>query len=211
MMTQQGLVLEQLLSGQFICEVSDEEAWRYLQTDSNTQKIETQLNLLNRTLATAAEGEVFYAAYRSLADKERKVLSGQFQDVANNLLPLVEWLLLVQEAAGNDMPLSRGMPIRLNELQTVIEDTPAFAEQIEKISRYRLFNSTSTTLDGQIKQVFKRLVDLGYLLKPNPEKQLFIATGKIDYLFEVLRFIDDAENLSLSQQAEMAAKQESLL
>lgn len=211
MMTQQGLVLEQLLSGQFICEVSDEEAWRYLQTDNNIQKIETQLNLLNRTLATAAEGEVFYAAYRSLADKERKVLSSQFQDVANNLLPLVEWLLLVQEAAGNDMPLSRGMPIRLNELQTVIEDTPAFAEQIEKISRYRLFNSTSTTLDGQIKQVFKRLVDLGYLLKPNPEKQLFIATGKIDYLFEVLRFIDDAENLSLSQQAEMAAKQESLL
>lgn len=54
-------------------------------------------------------------------------------------------------------------------------------------------------------------MDLGYLLKPNPEKQLFIATGKIDYLFEVLRFIDDAENLSLSQQAEMAAKQESLL
>lgn len=211
MMTQQGLVLEQLLSGQFICEVSDEEAWRYLQGESNAQKIETQLNLLNRTLATAAEGEVFYAAYQDLADKERKVLSSQFQDIANNLLPLVEWLLLVQEAAGSDMPVSRGLPIRLNELQTVIEDTPAFAEQIEKISRYRLFGSTSTTLDGQIKQVFKRLVDLGYLLKPNPEKQLFIATGKIDYLFEVLRFIDDAENLSLSQQAEMAAKQESLL
>ncbi|BDX08491.1 hypothetical protein [Planctobacterium marinum] len=211
MMTQQGLVLEQLLSGQFICEVSDEEAWRYLSGESNAQKIETQLNLLNRTLATAAEGEVYYAAYQDLADKERKVLSSQFQDIANNLLPLVEWLLLVQEAAGSDMPVSRGLPIRLNELQSVIEDTPAFAEQIEKISRYRLFGSTSTTLDGQIKQVFKRLVDLGYLLKPNPEKQLFIATGKIDYLFEVLRFIDDAENLSLSQQAEMAAKQESLL
>ena len=211
MMTQQGLVLEQLLSGQFICEVSDEEAWRYLSGESNAQKIETQLNLLNRTLATAAEGEVYYAAYQDLADKERKVLSSQFQDVANNLLPLVEWLLLVQEAAGSDMPVSRGLPIRLNELQSVIEDTPAFAEQIEKISRYRLFGSTSTTLDGQIKQVFKRLVDLGYLLKPNPEKQLFIATGKIDYLFEVLRFIDDAENLSLSQQAELAAKQESLL
>ena len=211
MMTQQGLVLEQLLSGQFICEVSDEEAWRYLSGESNAQKIETQLNLLNRTLATAAEGEVYYAAYRTLAEQERKVLSSQFQDIANNLMPLVEWLLLVQEAAGSDMPVSRGMPIRLNELQSVIEDTPAFAEQIEKISRYRLFGSTSTTLDGQIKQVFKRLVDLGYLLKPNPEKQLFIATGKIDYLFEVLRFIDDAENLSLSQQAEMAAKQESLL
>lgn len=211
MMTQQGLVLEQLLSGEFICEVSHEEAWRYLQVESNAQKIETQLNLLNRTLSDAAEGEVFYASYQTLNDPERKVLGSQFQEVANNMLPLVEWLLLVQEAAGSDMPVTRGTPLRLNELQTVIEDTPAWAEQLEKISRYKLFNSTSTTLDGQIKQVFKRLTDMGYLIKPNPEKQLFMATGKIDYLFEVLRFIDDTENLTLSQQAEMAQKQESLL
>jgi len=211
MMTQQGLVLEQLLSGQFICEVSSEEAWRYLQVENNAQKIESQLNLLNRTLSKAAEGEVFYASYLTLGDPERKVLSSQFQEIASNMMPLVEWLLLVQESSGTDMPITRGSPIRLNELQTVIEDTPAWAEQLAKIARYRLFNSTSVSVDGQIKQVFKRLTDMGYLVKPNPDKQLFIATGKIDYLFEVLHFIDDTENLSLSQQAEIAQKQESLL
>lgn len=211
MMTQQGLVLEQLLSGEFICEVSHEDAFRYLQVERNAQNIETQLNLLNRSLSKAAEGEVFYASYLTLGDTERKVLSSQFQDTASYLMPLVEWLLLVQEASGTDMPLTQGTPIRLNELQTIIEDTPAWSEQLEKISRYRLFNSTSVNLDGQIKQVFKRLTELGYLVKPNPEKQLFIATGKIDYLFEVLHFIDDTENLTLSQQAEMAQKQESLL
>jgi len=211
MMTQQGAVLEKLLSGQFICEVSHEEAWQYLQIDSHVQKIEQQLNLLNRTLSKAAEGEVFYASYLTLGDNERKVLTSQFQETASNLLPLVEWLLLVQEATGTDMPVSRGTPVRLNELQGVIEDTPAWAEQLGKIARYRLFNSTSTTVEGQIKQVFKRLTDMGYLIKPNPDKQLFIATGKIDYLFDVLHFIDDTENLSLSQQAELAQKQESLL
>ena len=211
MMTQQGLVLEQLLSGEFICEVSHEEAWRYLQVERNAQNVETQLNLLNRTLSKAAEGEVFYASYLTLGETERKVLSSQFQDIASNMLPLVEWLLLVQEALGTDMPLTQGSPIRLNELQSVIEDTPAWAEQLAKIARYKLFNSTSVNLDGQLKQVFKRLTDMGYLMKPNPEKQLFIATGKVDYLFEVLHFIDDTENLTLSQQAEMAQKQESLL
>lgn len=211
MMTQQGLVLEQLLSGEFVCEVSHEEAFRYLQVERNAENIEKQLNLLNRTLSKAAEGEVFYASYLTLGDPERKVLSSQFQEIASSLMPLVEWLLLVQEASGTDMPLTQGTPIRLNELQTIIEDTPAWSEQLEKISRYRLFNSTSVNLDGQLKQVFKRLTELGYLIKPNPEKQLFIATGKIDYLFEVLHFIDDTENLTLSQQAEMAQKQESLL
>jgi hypothetical protein len=211
MITEQGRVLELLLSGCFVCQVSDEEAWRFLKTSGNGDKIESQLNVLNRTLASAADGEVFFAAYQSLYDNERKQLGSQFQDITSHLMPLVEWLLLVQQANSSDVPVSQGTALRLNELQTIIEDTPAFAEQIEKISRNRLFGSTSTQLDGQLKQVFKRLTELGYLLRPNAEKQIYIATGKIEYLYDVLKFIDETEALSLTAQAEQAVQQGSLL
>lgn len=211
MMTEQGRVLEQLLSGSFICQISDEDSWRYLKNSAQAERIEQQLNILNRTLTHCADGEVFYAAYLTLGEPERKMLGNQFQETAAGLLPLVEWLLLVQEAAGNDMPLSQGQAIRLPELQTQIEDTPAFKEQLGKIARYRLFNSTSMEVDGQLKQLFKKLTELGYLLRPNPDKQIYLATGKVDYLFEVLRFIDETESLSLSEQAEQAAMQGSLL
>ncbi|MGO4893926.1 condensin complex protein MksE [Flavobacterium sp. W21_SRS_FM6] len=211
MITEQGRILELLLSGAFICQISDEEAWRFLKTSGNSDKIETQLNVLNRTLASAAEGDVFFAAYQSLYDNERKQLGGQFQEISSQLMPLVEWLLLVQQANGSDVPVTQGTAIRLNELQTTIEDTPAFAEQLEKISRNRLFGSTSTQLDGQLKLVFNRLTQLGYLLKPNVEKQIFIATGKVEYLYDVLKFIDETEALSLTEQAENAVQQGSLL
>lgn len=211
MITEQGRILESLLSGGFICQVSDEDAWRFLKTSGNADKVETQLNVLNRTLASAAEGEVFYAAYQTLAEPERKVLGSQFQDISTNLLPLVEWLLLVQQAGGSDVPVTQGSALRLNELQSSIEDTPAFAEQLEKISRYRLFGSTSTHLEGQLKQVFKRLTDMGYLLKPNQDKQIYLATGKIEYLYEVIRFIDETEALSLAEQAEQSVQQGNLL
>ncbi|MDM7861882.1 hypothetical protein QTP81_14865 [Alteromonas sp. ASW11-36] len=211
MMNQQGRVLTQLLQGQFICQISDEEAWRYLKNSANRDALEPHLNLLNRTLTSTADGDVFFVGYTALGEDERKILGQQFQEVSSSLRPLVDWLLLVQQAQGSDVPVTMGTPIRLTELQTIIEDTPAFAEQLEKISRYRLFGSTSTQVDGQIKQVFKRLTDLGYLLKPNPEKQIFIATGKIDYLYEVLRFIDETESLSLAEQAQMASEQGSLL
>ncbi|MDP5030434.1 MAG: hypothetical protein NWQ54_10995 [Paraglaciecola sp.] len=211
MITEQGRILELLLSGAFICQISDEEAWRFLKTSGNSDKIETQLNVLNRTLASAAEGDVFFAAYQSLYDNERKQLGGQFQEISSQLMPLVEWLLLVQQANGSDVPVTQGTAIRLNELQTTIEDTPAFAEQLEKISRNRLFGSTSTQLDGQLKLVFNRLTQLGYVLKPNVEKQIFIATGKVEYLYDVLKFIDETEALSLTEQAENAVQQGSLL
>jgi len=211
MMTEQGRVLSALLQGTFICQVTDEEAWRFLKNREKAQQLEPHLALLNRTLSSTAEGDVFFASYLTIGEAERKILTQQFQDTASNLVPLVEWLLLVQQANESDMPVTMGNAIRLNELQTTIEDTPAYAEQLEKISRYRMFGSTSVNLDGQLKQVFKRLTDMGYLTKPNSEKQIYLATGRIEHLYEMLRFIDETEALSLSEQADAAITQGSLL
>ncbi|MCH1918257.1 hypothetical protein L9G15_02300 [Shewanella sp. A3A] len=203
-----GELIERLLRGEFICRTTFEDGWRALKSSATLDKVENYLNQINRTVAQAAEGEVFFAGYVNLGDNERKVISAQFREICQSLIPLVEWLVLVQEASGQDAPLSQGAPVRLTELQTRIEDTPAFREQLAKLSQYRLFGSSASSVDGQIKLVFKRLVDLGYLVKPNPEKQIFIATGKLDYLYEVIRFIDETESLSLEAQAETATQRE---
>jgi hypothetical protein len=211
MITEQGRVLELLLQGDFICLTRDEDAFRFLQSSSNRLAIESQLNVLNRNLSTAADGEVYFASYNMLQDKERKHLSSQFQEISSHLMPVVEWLLMVQEAMGNDRPLTQGVVIRLNELQSIVEDTPAYAEQLAKISRYALFGSKASELDAQLKLIFKRLVEVGYLVRPNQDKQIYTATGKIDYLFDVLKFIDETENLALSERAEDAIAQTKLI
>ncbi len=203
-----GAIIERLLKGEFICRTTDEEGWRALKSAGTRERVEDYLNQINRTIGSAGEGEVFFCGYLQLGDAERKVISSQFKDICNALIPLVEWLVLVQEASGQDAPLSEGAAVRLNELMIRIEDTPAFREQLAKISHYRLFGSMSSNVDAQIKLVFKRLVDLGYLARPNKEKQIFIATGKLDYLYEVIRFIDETEGLSLEAQAETATQRD---
>ncbi|PIW58775.1 MAG: hypothetical protein COW15_20720 [Shewanella sp. CG12_big_fil_rev_8_21_14_0_65_47_15] len=203
-----GALIELLLKGEFICRTTNEEGWRALKNNSTRERVEAYLNQINRTVASAAEGDVFFCGYLQLGDAERKVISSQFKDICQALIPLVEWLVLVQEASGQDAPLSEGAPVRLTELQSRIEDTPAFREQLAKLSQYRLFGSTSTNSDAQIKLVFKRLVELGYLVRPNVEKQIYIATGKLDYLYEVIRFIDETEGLSLEAQAETATQRD---
>lgn len=205
-----GALIELLLKGEFICRTTNEDGWRALKTSSTRERVEAYLNQINRTLASAAEGDVFFCGYLQLGDSERKVISAQFRDICQSLIPLVEWLVLVQEASGQDAPLSEGAPVRLIELQSRIEDTPAFRELLAKLSQYRLFGSTSSSSDAQIKLVFKRLVELGYLVRPNAEKQIYIATGKLDYLYEVIRFIDETEGLSLEAQAETATQRDLL-
>ncbi len=211
MISQLGQVLEALLAGQFICQVTDEDSYRFLQSSANREQVESHLAILNRKLTSAADDQVYFAAYEGIGEGERAALSKQFEDVSNHLLPLIEWLLLVQESLNKDLSLSQGMNIRLNELQTVIEDTPAYAEQLNKISRYAMFGSKAAELDAQLKLIFKRLVELGYLIKPNQDKQIYTVTGKIDYLFDVLKFIDETEQLSLAKKAEDAMAQTNLL
>ncbi|GGA76992.1 hypothetical protein GCM10011369_18620 [Neiella marina] len=214
MLSANGQVLERLLKGEFICRTSDEDSWRLLKNPHYREQIESHLNVLNRTVGESGSGsdsEVFFCGYQTLGDAERKVVSAQFKEIVNSLIPLSQWLMLVQEAEGNDTPLTEGVPIRLNEIQTTIEETPALREELAKLSHFRLFGSQSAMVEGQIKQIFKRLVELGYLLRPNPEKQHYIATGKIDYLYEVIRFINETEALDLEAHAEAASAQGSLL
>ncbi|SDW09953.1 hypothetical protein [Thiocapsa roseopersicina] len=209
MLSTKGQVIERLLDGDFICRTTNEDGWRFLRIPANREQVDAYLGQLNRLVATIGTGpdsEVFFCGYRALGDAERKKISEQFRDICQALTPLVEWLVLVQDAAGQDAPLTEGMPIRLNELQTVIEDTPAFREQLSHLCSHRLFYSTSVDVDRQIKQVFSRLCDLRYLIRPNTEKQIYLATGKLDYLYEVIRFIDDAEGLNLEDQAESAVQ-----
>lgn len=209
MLSIKGQVIERLLRGDFICRTTDEDGWRFLKNPANREQLDDYLATLNRLVATvgnAADSEVFFCGYRQLGDEERKVVGQQFRDVCNALTPLVEWLVLVQEAGAQDAPLSEGSVLRLNELQSIIEDTPAFREQLARISHFRLFGSTSSSVDGQIKQVFKRLCELGYLVRPNQEKQIYLATGKLDYLYEVIRFIDEAEGLALEERADAASQ-----
>lgn len=213
MLSTRGQVIERLLKGEFVCRTSDEDAWRFLKTPANREQVDDYLATLNRRVATVgggSEGDVFFCAYRQLGEDERRVIGQQFRDVCSALTPLVEWLVLVQEAGAQDAPLTEGSALRLNELQSIVEDTPAFREQLVRISHYRLFGSSSSSVDGQIKQVFKRLCELGYLTRPNPDKQIYLGTGKLDYLYELIRFIDESEGLALEERAE-AASQGSLL
>lgn len=209
MLSTKGQVIERLLKGDFICRTSDEDGWRFLRNPANREQVDDYLATLNRhvaSLGSGSESDVFYCAYRQLGEDERRVVAQQFRDICNGLTPLVEWLVLVQEATAQDAPLTEGSAIRLNELQGIVEDTPAFREQLARLSHYRLFGSTSASVDAQLKQVFKRLCELGYLLRPNPDRQIFIATGKLDYLYDVIRFIDETEALALEDRAEAASQ-----
>ncbi len=208
-MTEHGPLLERLLAGEFICAVSDESAFRRLQDDEVREQLDTYLRPLNRRLATNDEGSVYFLAWRALDEGAREQLSRQLADTVNSLLPMLEWLQLVQEALGRDGLAAPGDVLKPADFSSRCEDNQGLRERLERLATDPFFGSQSDQLDAQLKQVFKRLKEHGYLLQPHADRQYFVVTAKIDYLVDLVRFIRDEENLPVDDQP--PASQESLL
>ncbi|AQU83428.1 MAG: hypothetical protein JJT87_11765 [Halomonas sp.] len=209
-MIEHGPLLERLLAGEFICAVSDENAFRHLTNEETREAIDSYLRPLNRRLASNDEGSVYFLAWRQLNEAARDQLSRQLGETVNSLLPLLEWLQLVQEALGRDTLAAPGDVLKPAEFSAKCEDNQSLRERLERLATDSFFGSQSDQLDAQVKQLFKRLKEHGYLLQPHTERQVFVVTGKIDYLIEVVRFIRDEENLPIDAEREEGT-QEALL
>lgn len=194
-MIQHGPLLERLLAGDFVCAISDPDGYRHLSDGETRDAINHYLRPLNRRLASNDDKSVYFLAYQELTPEAREQISHQFALTVQSLLPVLEWLQLVQETLGHDSALSAGDTLKMQEFVLRAEDNQSLRQRLQTLANDRFFNSQSEALDQQVKLIFRRLKDHGYLQQPHGDRHYYVVTGKIDYLLDMIRFIRDEEHL----------------
>lgn len=200
-MIEHGPLLEKLLAGDYLCTITDEHSFNKLQNEQVREDLNHFLRPLNRRIATNEDKSVFFLAYVEIDDAARQALSTQFQQTIQSLLPMLEWMQLVQEAMGHDGALAANDTIKLADFTSKVEDNQSLRQRLSALASDRVFKSNSDQLDMQIKQVFRRIKELGYLYQPHKDRQFYQVTGKIEHLIELVRFIKDEENLPLDEES----------
>ncbi|WP_417596038.1 hypothetical protein [Oceanospirillum sp.] len=194
-MIQHGPLLERLLAGDFVCAISDPDGFRHLSNRQTRDEVNHYLRPLNRRLAANDDQSVYFLAYQELTPDAREQISQQFTTTIQSLLPVLEWLQLVQEALGHDSALTAGDTLKLQEFVLRAEDNQSLRQRLQSLANDRFFNSQSDALDQQVKLIFRRLKEHGYLQQPHSDRHYYVVTGKIDYLLDMVRFIRDEEHL----------------
>ncbi len=208
-MMQYSHLLEQLLAGGFICEVTDSHAFARLQDAEQRTAIDEYLRPLNRRLASNPEGSVWFLAWRELTQPVRDQLAQQFKETLDSLIPMLKLLQLTQETMGHENVLTANDILNRHDMAARIENNPSLREQLQALAQTRFFQSQSEDVTGQLKQVFDRLRNHGYLHQPHKDRHHYIVTGKIDYLIDLTRFIREEENIYIDD--ELPPSQEGLL
>jgi hypothetical protein len=200
-----------LLAGDFICDVRNPEAWRFLKGEAQRNDVDAFLGRLGRRLARTRQGGAWFAAYQEIGTDERRAMREVFADIKHNLRLLVGFFVHVMQALRQDQFLAPGSLIEANRLMAAIDENPGLRGELQTLAGLGKGPMGAGTLRGTLERLLKKLRDDGYLVLANPEREIYEVTGKIEYLQEVVDFLMAHEAIPDEVEEETEARQETLL
>jgi hypothetical protein len=194
------IVVKQLLEGQFICEYQNYDGFHYLQNHS--EKVDTFLQQLNYRLSHTPQKSAFYASYQTIDSNARKDISKVFHQFKTELQAVVAWLNLMMSVLNQESALMSGDTLYFVKLLQTLEQNSSQAEQLRSFSKFKDFNSTDVSLKSRLEKLLNTLKNWGYLVLIDSDTLIYKVTGKLDYFYQALEFIQEHEKLPIEQSDE---------
>lgn len=202
-------LLKRLLQGEFICEVSDDAGFRYLQDPENAGQVDAFLTRLDYRLSRTQNQLAFYVAFRTIDSSARSDIGIVFRQFRKELNPIVEWLDMMMACLNQDTALSPGDTLSFSSLLQVIEQNQALADRLQIFAKFKDFTSGDDSVKGRLEKLLGTLHKWGYLSLANRDTLIYQVTGKLDYFYQALQFIQEHEQIPI-EQGETDSIQESL-
>ena len=155
------------------------------------------LTLMNRELQCTSRTSAYYVTYKSVDDHNRRQVTALMSNVHAIIRPVVKFVATVSEAAQVEAVMVGGDELSVPVLSAQIQSSPSLMEKLDsiyrlpKVSRKKVRDSATEKLNV----VVEFLVKEGVAHLVNKERQLYVMTGKLDFVYEVLDFIDTHEKI----------------
>lgn len=191
-----------LLSGEFVCEVRYSEAYRYLTVESNQKDANAYLTRIGRTLAVTEQGGAWYAAYDRIGQDEKRAIKEEFARIKQKIRFLVEFFVKAMRATERELFYSRGDKIEAHALMAAIDGNPGLRAEFQAMGNVGRGGGTDGKMKGSLDRQLRVLVDEGYLIVANAEREIYQVTGKIEYLTEIVQFLMTTANIAYDIEEE---------
>jgi|SRR5471032_1190926 len=185
-----------LLSGEFVCEVRYPDDYRFLAVEPNQKDVNAYLTRIGRTLAATEQGGAWYAAYDRIGQEEKRAIRDEFTRVKRNVRFLVEFFVKAMRASNLEAFYSRGDKIEAHALMAAIDGNPGLRAEFQALGNAARGGATDGKLKGYLDRQLRVLVEDGYLIESNKEREIYQVTGKIEYLTEIVQFLMTTDNIA---------------
>ena len=178
-----------LLSGEFICRISHPEAFKFLESEEERNDVDGYFSRIGRRLARTAHQSGYYLAFGRCGEDERTAIRSHFSEIKGTMTPIVLFFQLVMRATGREDILMHGAMIESSAMMAQIDQDAGLRNELQTVAS--MFKSSATDDRSMFQSLLTKLKSGGYLSLVNPERGLYQVTAKVEYLLEVVRFLQE--------------------
>ncbi len=182
-----GRVATALMEGGFICQITDYEGHQFLANPVHQEDVDQYLRRIDLRLTATRDGGAFFAAHADIDVEGKKDAKRRFTEVKNVLRPMVSFLEMVMRITGDDDSVVAGQVLNLNQMMARISENPSLYLQLRQTT------VDINTKDGsdreRLNKIVKRFQNEGYLVLVNPESEIYMFTGRIEWLMEAIEYL----------------------
>lgn len=190
-----------LLQGEFICPFSHPDEFRFLDEERNRDDATRYLARLSRRLAQTPHKSGYYLAFLSAGESERDAIKVHFQDIKSTIGPVVLFFQLVMRTTGREDLLMPGALLESSAIMSKIDQDAGLRNELQNVALI----GRATAAEGAHRAMFDKLLGKlrteGYLVLANAERGLYQVTAKMEYLLDVVRFLQENDPV-LAKSAE---------
>lgn len=209
-------ILEPLLDKQFFCRYSAPTVFSKLCDSRFAAEINDALRPFWRRLSCLGEeGDptAFFAGYIDLSDpRDRLAATEELKQVRDQIAPMLEFIQLCARAGRGDICLAPGEELHFGELLSQLEHHTVCRDQLRDLAAHSFFSRVKNADDykDKLTVVLKIMVEAGYLVRKTAESSIYVATGKMGYLYQVMTWIVENQRLLPDAGDEGADQQKSM-
>jgi len=198
-MSNEKLVIRQLLAGNIICTVTDSEAVDWLRTASGRDVVNAALACVGFKLACSEDEDYFYAAFDDLSIKsDQKLAKKNIQRILNTTQPFLAFMSFIAEANNDDVLPDIEHTFYFGKVLSEIESNEKVANSLINLTENPFFKKAGgrSTLSEKLRGVVDVMVDEGILVSDG-SGSLYTFTGKLAYQVKIIEKVFEYQGIEL--------------
>lgn len=199
-----------LLEGRFVCRQTMARAHAHLETDAGLADMDAWLSRIGKRVARTSGGAAFYMADVDGGAGDPTPTRRALETIRHEMGPAMEFFRIAMASLRTHDVVAAGYALRKTALDEAIDADPdlqtalrALATRFQGVSG----DGSNAKVSGK---VIKQMVNAGYLSPANTEREIYLVTGRIEHLDDVIAFVADHGGIPELDDAPHAV-QESLL
>lgn len=180
-----------LLEGRFVCRHTMAQAHAFLEREECFVEVDAWLSRIGRKIARTSGGAAFFMSDVDGGATRTAPTKRAVESIRHEMGPALEFFRIALSSLRTHEAVAPGYALRKTMLDEAIDADPDLQTALRTLAT-RFPGVSADGSNAKVSgKIIKQMVNAGYLASANAEREIYVVTGRIEHLDDVVAFVTD--------------------